>query len=774
MAENLKYNLRDELLEADETLKGSNSLIGMTLLTNSQYNNSARSVMNTSHLKQFVSLLNPETPGVFTGGENLVGKYSSGYNSVKHKTKVIEKVVKYDDILDEPTTYSLFVYDKKTKTYDVIERKEYENLTEVYGYKYDNREIDSLEVGDDLDEDTVLYKSTSYDENMNYGYGRNILAMYSSDLYTVEDACVPSMSMAQSMVSTEIVTTTIGINENDFLLNLYGTRKHYQGFPEIGEIADGLIAAKRTLFNNQLLVDFKDSELSKMHDSDIPLFGNGQVIDITVYCNNQDIEETPFNAQILKYYRSQTKYYEKIANVCEDIMQKCSDKNRKITHNLDYLYKRALEFLDPDKKWKDNDSTFSNIQLKIVTARESGLTPGQKIVGRSGNKSVVSIVRPDNEMPYAYIPTPVFDENGNYEIVNKRRQVDLLYNNLGLSNRTTGFPIIEMHINFITDRVVQHMWELKTTEERAEIMFDVMTILNKNYGTQMKAKYDSLSPREKDEYIWETMNDRIYICQPPMWEEGEAVFYKFLKIHEKYEHILQPYDIYVEKWGREIKTLRPAYLGSMYYMKLKQTSRKGFSVRGTGSINNKGLPERSYKNKSHTEKYSSTPIRFGEFETLNFTIGMLPEDIQNFHLMYRTSIKGRREIAKNLLLGNEEFKISDKYTSRTAEIFHVILKSMGVRLEFVDEDDEVREYDDSTIQQFEFEGKDYLCTEYQFMLMKRRKEVEKEVLSQFGVIDGDEFEQRVMEILKSRNYIIGPDKSEYDSTPGFKPDTVED
>ena len=377
-------------------------------------------------------------------------------------------------------------------------------------------------------------------------------------------------------------------------------------------------------------------------------------------------------------------------------------------------------------------------------------------------------------MPYTYIPTPVFDEKGKCTIVNKRRQVDLLYNNLGIINRTTGFPIVEMHINFITDRIVQYMWTLQTTEERAEIMFDIMTMFNKKYGTQMKAVYDSLSPKEKDEYIWDTMNDRIYICQPPMWEDGEPIFYKFLKIHEKYDSILKPYDIYVEKWGREIKTLRTAYLGSMYYMKLKQTSRKGFSVRGTGSINNKGLPERSYKNKSHTEKYSSTPIRFGEFETLNFTIGMLPEDIQNFHLMYRTSIKGRREVAKNILLGNDEFKISDKYTSRTAEIFHVILKSMGLSLEFVDEDNNIREYDDERLQQFEFEGKDYLCTEYQFMLMKRRKEVEKEVLSKFGVIDGDEFEQRVMEILKSRSYIIGPDKSEYDTTPGFKPDTVED
>ena len=47
----------------------------------------------------------------------------------------------------------------------------------------------------------------------------------------------------------------------------------------------------------------------------------------------------------------------------------------------------------------------------------------------------------------------------------------------------------------------------------------------------------------------------------------------------------------------------------MNILKLKQTSRKGFSARSTGSVNAKGLPERSYKNKSFTELHSSTPIR---------------------------------------------------------------------------------------------------------------------------------------------------------------------
>jgi hypothetical protein len=118
--------------------------------------------------------------------------------------------------------------------------------------------------------------------------------------------------------------------------------------------------------------------------------------------------------------------------------------------------------------------------------------------------------------------------------------------------------------------------------------------------------------------------------------------------------------------------------------------------------------------------------------------------------------------------------ISDTYTSRVAEIFAVILKSLGLKLEFVDEGEYMREYDDSVISMHVLDGKEYLCTDYQFMLVERKKDIEKELLEKYGVIDGDELEKLTMVELMNRNFIIGPDKSEYDSVPAFKPDTVTD
>lgn len=142
--------------------------------------------------------------------------------------------------------------------------------------------------------------------------------------------------------------------------------------------------------------------------------------------------------------------------------------------------------------------------------------------------------------------------------------------------------------------------------------------------------------------------------------------------------------------------------------------------------------------------------------------------------MYRTSEKGRRELAEQLLDPSDDFEISSTYTSRVAEIFSVILKSLGLRLEFIDEEEELRELDDETIKEFEYDGIPYFCTEYQFFLLKRKKGIEKELLEKYGIIDGDDLEELVMKTMKERNYLIGPDKDEYDSVPAFQPDTVSD
>ena len=257
MAEVQKFSLKEELSAKDKTLYNTKSLYGMTSLTYPRYINSMRSTMFTSHLKQFLTPLNPDFPYVFTNAENLVGKHSSGYKKIDNPCKVFRKCVKYEDIIETPNTYKLFIFDEKLQQFDVVERKEIEDLTENFGFQYQNEFIDSLEEGDTIDIDSVLFKSSSYDKDMNYRYGKNAVMMYTLDPYTSEDAAVVRRGFIEKFNTIETEIISIKLNDNDFLINLFGDDDNYRPIPDIGEKVTGIIASIRTQFNNQILYDFK-------------------------------------------------------------------------------------------------------------------------------------------------------------------------------------------------------------------------------------------------------------------------------------------------------------------------------------------------------------------------------------------------------------------------------------------------------------------------------------------------------------------------------------
>ena len=73
--------------------------------------------------------------------------------------------------------------------------------------------------------------------------------------------------------------------------------------------------------------------------------------------------------------------------------------------------------------------------------------------------------------------------------------------------------------------------------------------------------------------------------------------------------MLKPYKIWFwqEDTQRWVKQIRDDYVGMMHVMKMKQSSKKGLSVRSTGPINNYGLPDKSDDAKRFIRKHSNTP-----------------------------------------------------------------------------------------------------------------------------------------------------------------------
>lgn len=141
---------------------------------------------------------------------------------------------------------------------------------------------------------------------------------------------------------------------------------------------------------------------------------------------------------------------------------------------------------------------------------------------------------------------------------------------------------------------------------------------------------------------------------------------------------------------------------------------------------------------------------------------MPTDDIALFHSIYRTSIKGREDIVKMMFKFNDdkngdsvEGKIDDMYTSRVAEIFNVIFKSLSLKIDFVDEDDELRGYDDQNIKVHTLGDQTILCTDYDFFLMNRVEEIKKEILKENLIMSEEELKKEVDRRLREKKFING-------------------
>lgn len=416
-------SLKELLQEKEQLYHNKDDIFGMTLLTNPGYISSSRNIMFTSHLRQFVNLNNPDFPKVFTNYENIVGKYSTGYYKAKDDLKVIDKIAKFNNEEFNNHLYLLFLYDKKHDSYSVIQKKIVEDLTEKFGFKYKTSVMDSKEIGDKVPKGEILYSSMSYDNDENYNYGKNIKFMYLLENNTIEDAIVCSESLSKSILSTEVETVKISLNDNDILCNLYGNNEVYKGFPDINEmVKDKILCAKRRIFNSQLLFDLKKSNLRKINFmSDNLFFIDGKIVDINIYSNKslEEIEDNIFNRQLLKYLRMQKDFYSKVYDRCKKIINSGS----KYSSEINFWYKKAKNVLDDNYMYREEDnSVFSNMVIEFLVERDVPLSVGQKITGRYGNKGIISKILPDDEMPYL--------ETG--------KRIDVIFNTLGVINRLTG------------------------------------------------------------------------------------------------------------------------------------------------------------------------------------------------------------------------------------------------------------------------------------------------------------------------------------------------
>lgn len=720
---------------------------GPTLISFPSDTDSSRALMNTSQQKQFLTLLEPDVPHVLTHFENIFGHYNRSYKKMEGTWEVIDKIDKFGD----GRIYTLVLYNRETRTYDMVEKVVAVARTEKFGFLYDNNHMDSLQVGDVIRDD-VLYKSTSYDEHMNYRLGKNANVMYSTSNPTIEDAIYVREGWAKSVRFVELDSVTVSVNDNDILINRYGTDSEYKPFPWVGEmVQDNVICTSRRIVKEHLLYDFQSKNLRTTYPTDTDYFTSkdAMVYDITVYYNGDDpFPDNLFHKELGAVYRACNSYADRVTKAAKEIKEKCKRNPRyHYTKNIPYLISKFQHVSDPDYKWKFKDREFSNILISFKTFAIVSLQAGYKLVGRYGDKGVISKIASDriaedtgeNEYIQNLIKDGVlgsFDQeltpeelaelSVKYHVVPDSEmpymedgtKVDVLLNASGAIRRLNNGQLDEVDLAFQMECIRKKICETEDIDEKYDLLFRFLEIVNEDEFKFFYQKYTSwnqkvtieghtialLDSEEKRRFIRDVEEHGIYLVKPPhkriRYDTVKAVYHEF--------PFIQPVQLYIDKFGiARKKVMRKCIVGTKYMYVLKQTSNKNFSARSMGRVNKKGLPEKSTDKRDNRAEISHNPLKLGEVHNLMSAVS--GRDMAENNLFTRSSPVGRRSLVRILQATGDpaqihKIKVKDSYRNVNADIFNAYLKTWGIRVNFLTDVDKVDDIYMDVVQPFPVHG----------------------------------------------------------------------
>jgi DNA-directed RNA polymerase beta subunit len=603
--------------------------------------------MFSNHINQFVHLVNPEFPKVFTNFENQVGEYSVAYKKAEEDFVIISKIEKNE------FNYDLIVQYKSSKVYDILHYRRGVNITEDYGYALEDC-ISEKKEGDTVYSNDIVYRSSNYDKDLNFKYGVNLKTVFLPyKNLTYEDGIVISQSAAEKLKAYKVEKTLFSVNSNDVLLNLYGDSGYYKSFPRIGEYVDKkVLVGIRRLDYNKVLFDFQSDKMRQIDEKDDTVIytNGGQIVDIDIFSNIplSRMKQNPneFRKEIVYLYEQQQEYFTKLAAELEKIIpvsdepfseekkevgydvkhpiSKEKNKN-KYTDELAYYWKLAHETINEHIQWRHEGTSFDSFKMRFTILKESPITIGAKITGRVGNKGTISLILPDEEMPET--------EDG--------QKADVILNPLGILNRLNLSQIIEQHINFMGHNLIKKMSTCETLNEQADEFFWFMKAINKKqYDFLYYDNYAMMTGGlKKSEFISSILGSGIYVHQSPFFENTTM---------EEFEKIFKEKPYLVEKY--KFKGIeKPMVMGEIYFIRLKHESSNKASARSTALNNVKTLPSKSTLKKEKKVLLSQTPIRLGEMEVTNLLITKNGELVEKLLKSYSTSDEDRERLVADLL-----------------------------------------------------------------------------------------------------------------------------
>ena len=277
--------------------------------------------------------------------------------------------------------------------------------------------------------------------------------------------------------------------------------------------------------------------------------------------------------------------------------------------------------------------------VKVYLAIKRRIQPGDKLAGRHGNKGVISVIMPMEDMPY--------DENG--------EPVDIVLNPLGVPSRMNVGQVLETHLGWAAKELGS---KIKDLIDEGRKVSEIRSFLNKIYGNDTNKNLDSLNDKEIQELAGNLRNG-VPMATPAFDGAKESEVKDMLELAGL--PLSGQCKLYDGRTGEEFD--RPVTLGYMYILKLNHLVEDKMHARSTGSYS-------LVTQQPLGGKAQFGGQRFGEMEVWALEAYSAAHNLQEILTIKSDDVVGRVKTYESIVKGEP---ISQP---GIPESFHVLLKEL--------------------------------------------------------------------------------------------------
>jgi DNA-directed RNA polymerase subunit beta len=292
--------------------------------------------------------------------------------------------------------------------------------------------------------------------------------------------------------------------------------------------------------------------------------------------------------------------------------------------------------------------------VKVHLAVKRRIQPGDKMAGRHGNKGVISMIVPVEDMPHT--------EDG--------EPVDIVLNPLGVPSRMNVGQVLETHLGWAAKGLGKKIDAmLKTQQKIAEIRKFLDAIYNKTEG-----RHEDLKSFSDEEILELAHNLRkgVPMATPVFDGIHEADIKQLLELADL--PVTGQTTLIDGRTGEQFE--RPVTVGYMYMLKLNHLVDDKMHARSTG-------PYSLVTQQPLGGKAQFGGQRFGEMEVWALEAYGAAYTLQEMLTVKSDDVNGRTKMYKNIVDGDHRMEAG------MPESFNVLLKeirSLGIDIELEQQD----------------------------------------------------------------------------------------